>query len=161
MISNDKNLRPSRSTQTDPGQQCSLAEQRRPEQDPPAPLLLVLASVISSSSSLCSIDSNRSIDETGKNRCNLIREIYKFLPPSGQGRSLLVSCLHLDSHASREMKFPDLRNIIIMTMPHISRDYCLLINIEIRHREGCRQRRVSSVPLGGNFKRDDSSSGSI
>ena len=59
------NLRPSRSTQTVPWQQCSLAEQRRPEQLP-APLLL--DSVISSSSSLCSIDSRRSIDDAGRKR---------------------------------------------------------------------------------------------
>lgn len=59
------NLRPSRSTQTVPGQQCSLAEQRLPEQLITA---LLLASVISSSSSLCSIDSRRSIEEAGRKR---------------------------------------------------------------------------------------------
>ena len=59
------NLRPSRSTQTVPGQQCSLAEQRLPEQLITA---LWLASVISSSSSLCSIDSRRSIEEAGRKR---------------------------------------------------------------------------------------------
>lgn len=61
-----KNLRPSRSTQTVPAQQCSLAEQRLPEQL--AAALLLLASVISSSSSLCSIDSRRSIEEAGRKR---------------------------------------------------------------------------------------------
>ena len=60
---NDYCSRPSTLTQTLPVQQCSLAEQRRPEH-----VSVLATSPASSSSSLCNIDSSRSMDDVGRKR---------------------------------------------------------------------------------------------